>query len=232
LEKHELVGAIERRAKTKNGLDVAYYPDDDSVCYLAVDSEKRGNDATTVLNYLPEVVQDHLKLTEAVQMLLGVVAQQQLQIQVLQRRLEAVVQGTIAVKLQNDLHAVLKELAEKGCDVTSLKTHVTMSASSRSLTETQTHQTTESRWWQDSAAGVQAEIGGIIEAISKFNVHASHHTAQKERVKQTLLQAKMQSVETNVQGEIKIEGSITGAPLPKEQAKALAQQTLAGKGRS
>src|SRR5208283_1358240 len=83
-----------------------------------VHGETARDDYIKILNFLPAIIEDHLAMTGLLDKLLGVVAEQQIEIARLSSEIEEVRNASITVKAQANMHDLINKLAEKGCDIT------------------------------------------------------------------------------------------------------------------
>jgi hypothetical protein len=192
----ELSGAIDRRCN-KSGL-IAYYPDaeeddDPLACVLAVRGEKRAQDATIILNYLPEVVHDHLALSQTVVGLLKVVARQQQQIQELSTKLETAVAAKVALGAKENTQEFIRDLVNSGHRVKGAELVVEIEASAETVKA-------ERKLEKESVEELR-ELAGALVSLT-FGVEASG-TYQKE-VKRLLDESSFLAEKIHHRGNVKL----------------------------
>jgi hypothetical protein len=203
MENQDLRSALKHRV----GKDGVFSYDDDSYLYAKEDSE---DDAMTILNYLPEVVQDHLAMAKAVTGLLKVVAQQQFQIEELSERLENSLRAKIGVQVQENMQDLIRELVAQGRDVTKVEAIVKIDAEVKTEEETKTKARTESS--EDTATAIRGagELGGVAAILAKLNLIAEVSRESLSEVKQLVTKNSHREMKQRYRGDTIIRiGSIT-----------------------
>ena len=106
-----LIEVVARR-RQKPGL--FWWEDSGSRRYIFADRKDRADDATTLLAYLPELFDEHLRLRDCTEKLLLIVAQQQAQLVELGARVDATRQEAIQAKLKLSVDEMVDKLLAQG----------------------------------------------------------------------------------------------------------------------
>lgn len=158
------------------------YDDDDFVVVDATDEE--AEHATALLNYLPEIIHEHMILTKLVADLLPFIADQQCQIAALATRLDQVEAGQVAVKLQESGNDIVAKLTSAGTSIGEHSYRVGFEASTRTSGAGR-----KSGTFQDArhvGVGIGTRLDGLcatiagLEASIDVGVDTSHSARIKE----------------------------------------------------
>lgn len=152
------------------------YDDDD---FVVVDAtEEEAEHATALLNYLPEIIHEHMILTKLVADLLPFIADQQCQIAALATRLEQVEAEQLAVKLQESGNEVIAKLTAAGTSIGEHSVRVGFETSTK--TSGTRHKGSVFQDARHVGVGIGTRLDGLctkfaaLEASMDVAVNASH----------------------------------------------------------
>jgi hypothetical protein len=178
------------------------------------------DDFVMLLRGLPEIVHDHLALSEAVNKLAAIIIQQQMQINELTYQLEEVVRANITLKAQENVHGIIERLTAQGSDVSKPEIVIKMSAKMSGKMEDRSEELT--RDTVDKSRAVSGNIQALSQLLSGLKLGASAENSDfQERAKELKRQTSSLS-DASYQGDVIIRfESITGNPMVKAQAEAV-----------
>ena len=179
---------------------------------------------TMLLRALPEIIQDHLVLSEAVNKLIEIVIQQQIEISENSYKLEELVRANIALKAQENVHGIIEKLTAQGSDVN--KPEIVIKLSARFTQESSETLEKSSKKGNDKSLSRSGIIAGNLQALSQVLAGIKVGGSMDSKNIQALVdEYKQQTYSLNdvsYQGDVTIKfESITGSPMAKAQAEAL-----------
>jgi hypothetical protein len=211
----ELVEVIEREAETspvKADGDASPHGD----YKVWVHGQESRDNYRKILNALPAIIKDQLAMTELLDRLLGVVAEQQIEIARLSSKIEAVTKASIEVKTQENMNDIVAELADKGCDISNAEVDIKLEGSSSYVTEDREdrlERSSENEAYETNVTGgieiILNQLGGL-----SFGYDRKASEAQRKYKKLTLLRNR--DVKSRYEGHMRIKfGKVTGAKKSK-----------------
>jgi hypothetical protein len=221
---------IAKRKRTRGGKPLFFpgsdrFPDEDdngAGKRRVLVSDRDLDDNLSLMNALPDLAADVEAHGILFAKLLNVIAAQQTQLDEMGAMLEAVRSNEIAVKLQDNVAGLLRELAKRGCDLEKPSVTLELAGAVTSRTDRlSTFDESGSEEWS-SSRNVKGELDGLARIVANLSVKVDlEETGTEQRLKtmRESCAARRQEIRS---AKIKLSfDSIKGDPSAKEKAKQL-----------
>jgi hypothetical protein len=221
MRNNELVKSIEREAET-SPIKTDDAPSRHGDYRFWVHGETSRNNYITILNSLPAIIKDHLAMTGLLNRLLGVVAQQQIEINQLSFQIEELRRAAISVKVQENINDSIRRLTAQGSDVTDGQVTVKLSGTSAYKSEDAEDIQTGTSHGESGEINVTGEVQTLLKLLAGLSFGYSDKTSRTAQSVEKLVRQRIRSGERSYQGDIHISfGSVTGDPIRKARAEAI-----------
>jgi hypothetical protein len=135
---------------------------------------------TTVMNYVPELIEDHVELCGVVATLADIAARQQLQIAALSARLDEIYTARVVTELHGNANEMIMKLAESG---SSLGKHsVTLKFESRTLSDGSAKVSRREHSLVESSRHASAGLSLALQKLRALNFSVGLRSIAREEV--------------------------------------------------
>jgi hypothetical protein len=183
--------------------------------WLWVTKDKQ-DDMRTVLNYLPELVQDHGRLTEVVASLVNVVIQQQQQMQNLAKTIESVAHAKLAVQLASDMGGSIERMVMTSSAAIKRASFESTFQAEESVGKKRVYsETIREKTLLKRSRKLSGKFKDLTECIASLNLGTDFSRRENNEAASAYAEETDTTVTQGYSGQMKLEfqGIVPGAPI-------------------